>query len=66
MEVLGEAAVLPGVFDVSGGVFGDIIADGSEGSHFLRSFVADLDAKFFFDGHERFDNVEGIKAEIVV
>jgi hypothetical protein len=59
MAVFGDAVGL-------GGIFSDIIADGAESSHFLRCFVADLNAKFFFDGHECFDHVEGVEAQVVV
>ena len=36
----------------------DIIGDGPKGSQFLGVFIRDLYAKFFFDGHKRFENVE--------
>jgi hypothetical protein len=44
----------------------DIIGDGSEGSQFLGIFVPDLDAKFFFDGHQRFEDIEGVEAQVII
>src|SRR5579862_2077232 len=44
----------------------DIIGDGPEGSQFLRIFVGNLDTKFFFDGHEGLQEIEGVKPEIVI
>lgn len=44
----------------------DIIDNGSEGSQFLGIFIGDPDTKFFFDRHESFEHIEGVKAEVVV
>ena len=45
---------------------GDIIGDSSEGSQLFGIFVADLDAKFFFDGHECLEDIEGVEAEVII
>ena len=44
----------------------DIISYCSESSQFLGVFVANFDTKFFFDGHECFDDVKGVEAQVVV
>jgi hypothetical protein len=64
--VVFDEVVVVGDVGALSGIFSDIIADSAESSHFLCCFVANLNAKFFFDGHERFDHVEGVEAQVVV
>jgi hypothetical protein len=71
---MAEAA--PGVGEVvlegEGGVValvdtvGDIVGYGSEGSQFLGILIADLDAKLFFDGHQCFEDIQGVETKVVI
>lgn len=43
----------------------DIFDNCTEGGQFFGIFIRNLDAKFFFDGHEGFEDIEGVKAEVI-
>ena len=66
----GEAEVAPGGGDgdvlALVDMIGDIIDDGSEVSQFLSILIADLDAKFFFDGHKCFEDIEGVETKVII
>lgn len=47
-------------------MIGNIVDDSSEGSQFLGILIADLDPKFFFDGHKGFEDIEGVETEVVI
>jgi hypothetical protein len=61
-------AATPGEGDMEAlaDMIGDIIDDGSEVSQFLSILIADLDAKFFFDGHKGFEDIEGVETKVII
>ncbi len=55
---------LGGIFSLLSALAIDVSDDVAHGLEFFGIFVWDFDSEFFFEGHDEFYGIEGIRTEI--